>query len=225
MAPNAEAAKESDNLTPGSFTRKDVKARPDIMIIGNEVYSAANFQHQHPGGSIFVSMFGGRDATEAFMEYHSRRSPRQRMAEHLVGTLSASEKATPVDEAYLELAKEVLAAVPNRGFAPPRYWAKLVLLLGATFWLEARLLLGERTLVGALVLGWLYGLVGLNIQHDANHGTLSRNGKINWAFGLFQDYIGGSSILWLQVCMHVRCMRLLAAGASTPRELVCLLSP
>ena len=78
-----------------------------------------------------------------FMEYHSRRFPRQRMAEHLVGTLSASEKATPVDEAYLELAKEVLAAVPNRGFAPPRYWAKLVLLLGATFWLEARLLLGE----------------------------------------------------------------------------------
>lgn len=52
--------------------------------------------------------------------------------------------------------------------------------------------------------GFFFALIGLNIQHDANHGALSRNGNINWLFGLFQDYIGGSSILWLQehVVLH-----------------------
>lgn len=44
----------------------------------------------------------------------------------------------------------------------------------------------ERSFLGSLVLGWLFALIGLNIQHDANHGTLSKNGYVNWGFGLFQ---------------------------------------
>ena len=38
---------------------------------------------------------------------------------------------------------------------------------------------------------------GLNIQHDANHGALSRNHVINRVFGLTINIIGGSQINWI----------------------------
>jgi fatty acid desaturase (delta-4 desaturase) len=37
----------------------------------------------------------------------------------------------------------------------------------------------------------------MNIQHDANHGSLSRNHWVNRFFGLSQNYIGGSTVLWI----------------------------
>jgi acyl-lipid (7-3)-desaturase (Delta-4 desaturase) len=46
----------------------------------------------------------------------------------------------------------------------------------------------------------LYGLaqawIGLNVQHDANHGAASRNHRINDVLGLGADFIGGSKWLW-----------------------------
>lgn len=38
---------------------------------------------------------------------------------------------------------------------------------------------------------------GLNVQHDANHGAVSRNAKINRALGAMQNWIGGSAISWI----------------------------
>jgi len=208
MAPKEQPADVQDFAQPVSeaplYTRKQVASRPDLLIVHDEVYSAARFQSQHPGGAVFVSMFGGRDATEAFMEYHSREFPRQRMAEFLEGRLHPDDKPTPYDKDYLKLAREVLKDLPNRGFAPAAYWVKLAVIMSAAVATEAYLFFVERSLAGSLFLGWLFALIGLNIQHDANHGTLSRHGNVNWFFGLAQDYIGGSSILWLQehVVLH-----------------------
>ena len=38
---------------------------------------------------------------------------------------------------------------------------------------------------------------GLNIQHDANHGSVSRNPNVNWLLGLSENWIGGSQINWI----------------------------
>jgi fatty acid desaturase len=38
--------------------------------------------------------------------------------------------------------------------------------------------------------------VGLAIQHDANHGALFQSAALNDFFGLFDDFIGGSSLIW-----------------------------
>ena len=38
---------------------------------------------------------------------------------------------------------------------------------------------------------------GLNVQHDANHGAVSRNPKVNRLLGLTQSWIGGSSVSWI----------------------------
>ena len=38
---------------------------------------------------------------------------------------------------------------------------------------------------------------GLNVQHDANHGAVSRNPRVNRLLGLTQSWIGGSSVSWI----------------------------
>jgi acyl-lipid (7-3)-desaturase (Delta-4 desaturase) len=47
------------------------------------------------------------------------------------------------------------------------------------------------------ILGLFYAFIGLNIQHDANHGSISRNPMVNRILGLTQNWIGGSSVDWI----------------------------
>ena len=61
------------------------------------------------------------------------------------------------------------------------FWA----VKGPTFWL-------------AIAYGVSQSLIGLNVQHDANHGAASKTPWINDLFGLGADFIGGSKWLWMQ---------------------------
>ncbi|KAH8074194.1 hypothetical protein JL720_10752 [Aureococcus anophagefferens] len=47
-------------------------------------------------------------------------------------------------------------------------------------------------------------LIGLNVQHDANHGAMFKDGRKNALWGLAQSWIGGSQLMWLQerVVLH-----------------------
>lgn len=58
------------------------------------------------------------------------------------------------------------------------------------------------------VLGFFMALIGLNIQHDANHGAISRNPLVNRLLGITQNYIGGSALDWIHqhvVQHHIHC--------------------
>ena len=127
------------------------------------------------------------------------------MASFKVGDLAPEETPEQEDKGYLELCRltdKVIAK--TRGFAPPAYFVKLALIVGSTWALETSMLLRGATISQATALGVLYAWIGLNIQHDANHGSISRKPWVNRMLGLFQDYIGGSSILWVQehVVLH-----------------------
>ena len=51
----------------------------------------------------------------------------------------------------------------------------------------------------AILMGVTKALVGLNVQHDANHGAVSRQFPwINEALGFAADWIGGNKYLWRQ---------------------------
>lgn len=189
-----------------SYTRKAVTDRSDLTIVGDAVYDAKAFREEHPGGAHFVSLFGGRDATEAFMEYHRRAWPKARMSKFFVGSLAPSEKPTQPDEAYLRLCAEVNGLLPrgSGGFAPPSYWLKAAGLAAAALAIEGYMLLRGKSLLLSFLLGLVFAWIGLNIQHDANHGALSRRPAVNYLLGYAQDWIGGNMVLWLQehVVMH-----------------------
>jgi fatty acid desaturase len=66
-----------------------------------------------------------------------------------------------------------------------------------TFACEILILMRPSALSGSL-LGLCYAIIGLNIMHDASHGAVSAKPWVNTLLTLTQDYIGGSSLLWLQ---------------------------
>jgi fatty acid desaturase (delta-4 desaturase) len=48
----------------------------------------------------------------------------------------------------------------------------------------------------AILYGFAQALIGMNVQHDANHGACSKNPFWNDLFGFGADFIGGSKWLW-----------------------------
>lgn len=49
----------------------------------------------------------------------------------------------------------------------------------------------------AIVFGVSQGLIGLNVQHDANHGAMSKKPWVNDLFGFFTDLIGSNKWNWM----------------------------
>eukprot|EP00049_Salpingoeca_infusionum_P012759 m.236708 g.236708 ORF g.236708 m.236708 type:complete len:444 (+) comp15264_c0_seq12:4869-6200(+) len=190
-----------------------------IVWVNGEAYDGAAFARNHPGGETFVSLYGGRDATDAFATYHRRAFPfklmeqyriedKQLSAEHVFGTSSPKV----ADAQYLELAKEVNAFLNTRvkgGFAPSWYFLKVAFLLCGVIFFEWMMVYRDQpSMVAGALCGLFMAWIGLNIQHDANHGAVSRNPLVNEVLGFTQDWIGGNSLLWLQehvAIHHIEC--------------------
>ena len=207
-SPPTTSSSDSSGALP-SITREEIaERRHDLFIISDRVYDAAKFRWVHPGGAVFVSMFGGRDATLAFQSYHARPFPHASMTDRgfCVGTLDGSAVAVAEDAAHHELAALVKPVLAKRGgaFAPTAQLTKMVLLVVAAIALELREHFIARTWVGSFLLGLIFAWIGLNVQHDANHGSASRRPWVNMLLGLSQDWIGGSSLMWMQehVVLH-----------------------
>jgi fatty acid desaturase (delta-4 desaturase) len=145
-----------------------------------------------------VNAFAGRDATEAFLSYHRRTFPHSRWSEHQLASIT-SQKHVDVDKDYLELCELIEKVLPrNKSFAPWSYYVKIFVIITSAIGLEIYIHT-TKSYVWYLtaVEGFLMALIGLNVQHDANHGAISRNSSINLALGLLQNYIGGSSLDWI----------------------------
>jgi acyl-lipid (7-3)-desaturase (Delta-4 desaturase) len=194
MAPN--------KTTESSFEQaKASKPSPmnDYTVqVDDHVYDTKALAKIHPGGELFVKAFSGRDATEAFLSYHRKPFPHDRMTDSLVGKAAALKNASSDDE-YLELCKKIEQVLPrSQAFATPSYFLKVAVILSITFGLEAYMHLhGEYKWYLTGFLGFIYALVGLNIQHDANHGAISRYPWVNRVLGLSQNWIGGSAVDWI----------------------------
>lgn len=191
-----------------TFTRREIaERRHDLVIIEDRVYDAARFRWAHPGGAVFVAVFGGRDGTLAFQSYHMREFPHEKMSPYLVGTLDANETPVSFDQDHLALCKQlrpVLAKEEKGSFAKKSQIIKAGVILSAAVGVEAYMMLFGRTWALSLLLGFTFALIGLNIQHDANHGAMFRNGTWNAVWGLAQNWIGGSQLMWLHehVVLH-----------------------
>ncbi len=75
---------------------------------------------------------------------------------------------------------------------------QVVVILSVTVGLELYMHL-TRTYHWSLAcgLGFAMAMVGINIQHDANHGSVSKSAWVNRLLGLTQNWIGGSSLDWI----------------------------
>jgi acyl-lipid (7-3)-desaturase (Delta-4 desaturase) len=97
-----------------------------------------------------------------------------------------------------EIKKEVFAIV-RRGkeFGTPGYFFRASCYIALFFYLQYRWM-QQTSYALAILYGVSMALIGLNVQHDANHGAASRKVWINNLLGLGADFIGGSKWLWME---------------------------
>ena len=196
---------------------EDSEATRNRVRFAGSWYELDDFAKRHPGGDGFINLFDGRDVTHAFRSYHphftdnrissvlrkvnSEKVPKEEIAEDNIKDINNDQVANIVKnhaKAYKELQKEVLVALG--GFRNSKgnfiFFLKSFVIMSVTIALEVMQWMYGFNLVRAILLGCFMALIGLNIQHDANHGAASLNPKINYAMGLLQDWIGGSAIHW-----------------------------
>jgi hypothetical protein len=97
--------------------------------VDDKVYSAQLLAENHPGlwflsilfilllnvvsgGDLFIKAFAGRDASEAFLSYHRKKFPHEKVSEYLVGKAIAA-KAPDADKDYLELCAIIEQVLPR----------------------------------------------------------------------------------------------------------------
>lgn len=181
----------------------------DTIQINQILYDTDSLAEFHPGGPLFVELFDGLDATEAFHTYHRRRFPHDKLKQYQTFKKSFDKPHT-MDPLYEELCQEVNRILPpHKSFAPWTYYVKAIVLWFTTIayevWIHAQ---GDYYWYHMCLLGIFFALIGLNIQHDANHGAISKHFWVNRIFGLSQNWIGGSALDWMHqhvVQHHIHC--------------------
>jgi fatty acid desaturase (delta-4 desaturase) len=167
------------------------------------VYDLREFSKVHPGGSNSLVIFGGKDATIHYYMLH----PHHRIRTHILDKYKVSSVAvvavvaavaavaTDGNALFNELKASVAKAVPYP-FATNEWWMKAIAIMIAEIYVEYHNYIYGYTIMKSILLGFLMAMIGLCIQHDANHGAVSRRETINRLWGYTQDWIGGSSLLW-----------------------------
>jgi acyl-lipid (7-3)-desaturase (Delta-4 desaturase) len=167
------------------------------------VYDLREFSKVHPGGSNSLVIFGGKDATTHYYMLH----PHHRIRTHILDKYKVSSVAAVAAVATIasdvskenalfnELKASVAKAVPYP-YATNEWWMKAIAIMIAEIYVEYHNYIYGYTIIKSILLGFLMAMIGLCIQHDANHGAVSRRETINRLWGYTQDWIGGSSLLW-----------------------------
>lgn len=175
------------------------KISPTTIRIEDSLYSAEKLAVFHPGGPLFIKAFAGRDASQAFLSYHRRQFPHKRALPAFIGKDASVQHSADDHADFLDLCARVDKVLPrHQSFAPWHYYLKVAFILGSALTIEAYMHYTiSYSWYLASLLGLLFALIGLNIQHDANHGAVSRQSWINRCLGASQNWIGGSAVSWI----------------------------
>jgi len=186
------------------FSLSELRDSLDLIAIEGKVYDINEFASVHPGGED-IRHFGGHEATAAYYSLHLTHSkPSKVLEKYLVGTIDevspegAYNMHSPFAKEVRQVVQEKLLELPNRWWAPNWVWLRTAAILSAALYFDITWCISGPTLINTVLMALSMALIGLNIQHDANHGALSKNPLVNRLLGYTQDYIGGSRMLWLR---------------------------
>jgi len=97
-----------------------------------------------------------------------------------------------------DLINSVAAAMRGTSwFAPNLFWIRLWIIVLGTLFTEYQFATTGLFFWGVLV-GVAHASIGLSIQHDASHGSLSRKSFYNSLFAYGADWIGNTRYIWFQ---------------------------
>jgi fatty acid desaturase (delta-4 desaturase) len=208
MAPDADRlrqrrSKELDDLSNANATEPVLRiatlktlGETEIVIDGG-IYDIKDFYH--PGGES-IMLFGGNDCTVQYKMIHPYHSVKHLEKMKRVGTVpdyhSEYKWDTPFER---EIKKEIFKIVKvGREFGTYGYFARAIFYVCLFFTLQYYWVTTTTTFSLAIVYGVSQALIGLNVQHDGNHGAASKKAWVNELLGLGADFIGGSKWLWME---------------------------
>lgn len=174
---------------------KDIEG--DEVVIDGLIYSFEGFDH--PGGEIY-RMFGGEDVSVFYKMIHPHHNARNLEKMKVVGKASDWKPEYKFDTPFeRELKQEVFKMVKRgREFATPGWFGRAAFYICLMSYFQYRWSWEGATWTLAILLGVSQALIGLNVQHDSNHGSISRKHYLNDFFGFAVAAIGGDRWMWMQ---------------------------
>jgi len=172
---------------------------------GHAVLDITNFASRHPGGDLIL-LAAGKDASVLFETYHPRGVPHGLVKKLQIGIM---EKGSYDDsfyswnsEFYKVLKSRVVQRLEERGLnrrGSVEIWIKALFLLSG-FWFSLLQMythsnFGMAT-IWSISMGIFAAMIGVNIQHDGNHGAFAQSRVINKCAGWTLDMIGASAFTW-----------------------------
>lgn len=165
------------------------------VVIDGVIYDIADFEH--PGGES-IKVFGGNDVTVQYKMIHPYHTSKHLEKMKRVGTVPDYTTDYKFDTPFEREIKSEVFKIVRRGreFGTFGWHARAMFYTALFFGLQYLWVTTETSYLLAIVYGIAQAFIGLNVQHDANHGAASRRAWINDLYGLGADFIGGSKWLW-----------------------------
>mmetsp|Transcript_18767 Transcript_18767/g.26431 ORF Transcript_18767/g.26431 Transcript_18767/m.26431 type:complete len:465 (+) Transcript_18767:140-1534(+) len=210
MAPNADPSRLRNRFanSGAEIDTSEIVTRPsnqDIVkslkgtevIIDDAVYDLEGFQH--PGGDS-VFLFGGNDVTVQYKMIHPYHTSKHLEKMKFVRKVPLMQKDYIFDTEFeREIKREVFKIVRRgREFGTYGYFFRAFFYIGLMFTLQYRWATSGASWALAICFGISQAFIGLNVQHDANHGAASKKPWVNDLLGFGADLIGGSKWNWMQ---------------------------
>jgi fatty acid desaturase (delta-4 desaturase) len=169
------------------------------IAIDGAIYDMEDFASRHPGGTSIL-LFGGNDVTVQYKMIHPYHTSKHLEKMKRVGTVVDWKADYLFDTEFERDIKREVFKIVRRGreFGTPGYFARAFCYISLMVVCQYLWVTQGSSWPMAVILGVAQALIGLNVQHDANHGAASKNHWVNDVLGFGADFIGGCKWLWME---------------------------
>ena len=184
-----------DSTSPGRIDTLNNLKESEIAIEGI-IYDLTGFEH--PGGNI-IHIFGGSDVTVQYKMMHTHHTPRHLEKLNMVGRVTDwKQEYVFGTEFENEMKREVFRVVkPGYEFGTLGYFIRIGFYMILFAYLQYKWITEVSSFRLALALAVARDLIILNVQHDANHGAISRKPWVNDFLGFTMDLTASQKWYWI----------------------------
>lgn len=222
MPPNANTSILRNRITkvsaPTDFVDDDADAATQSALRslkglkGNEIaidgviYDINNFVH--PGGDV-IKFFGGNDVTVQYKMIHPYHTGKHLEKMKAVGEVVDYVREYKFDTPFEREIKTEVFKIVRRGreFGTPGYFFRAFCYIAFFFFMQYTFATSttffdysnwyESGVFIAIAFGVSQAFIGLNVQHDGNHGAASKRPWVNDLLGFGTDLIGSCKWNWM----------------------------
>lgn len=200
----ASAPKQRPNKVVKQVTMEEVAKHntPEDLwiVVERKAYDITKFARSHPGGHLPLYAMAGKDATDAFEQYHPDSVWSKKLPNYHVGDVVGPKAA---NSAFVQEMRELRQNLLQRGLfeTDMTFYYKKAAWIGSLFVLAVSLVVYGRgntwvQLLGGCFLGCFWQQLAF-IGHDTGHNGITHVQSVDNTIGIMiGNVLGGVSIGW-----------------------------